>query len=308
MSHAIKLQAVPLTREKSLFTLVENRTTYSLENCELNVFETHQKAENVNLAFGDLVLTSMLRGKKVMHLFDQPGFDYLPGESVIVPPSEVMRIDFPEARPDNPTQCIALAISNEMIRKTLEVLNDKFPKASDGKAWDVDYASFHLDNNRDLADIINRFIRISTKEFSKEKDIIAELALRELLIRLMQTQAREIMEKSHSQLAGNNRLAFVVQFIKSNLRENITIDQLSDKACMSKPHFYRCFKEELGISPAEFILQERLKMAKEYLKNPRNQVTQVCYMAGFNNPNYFIRAFKADTGMAPKVFQNQFIS
>lgn len=308
MNQAIKIQTLPLTPERSLFTLVENRTTYSLENCELNVFETHQKAERVNLAFGDLVLTSMLRGKKVMHLFDQPGFDYLPGESVIVPPSEVMSIDFPEARPDNPTQCIALAISNEMIRKTLEVLNDKFPKISDGKAWDVDYDSFHLNNNRELADIINRFIRISTKDFSKEKDLIAELALRELLIRLMQTQAREVLEKSHSQLAGNNRLAFVIQYIKSNLRENLSIDMLAEKACMSKPHFFRCFKEELGLSPAEFILQERLKLAKSHLKNSSLQISEVCYMAGFNNPNYFIRAFKAETGLTPKVFQKQFVA
>ena len=82
------LQTVHLKDERSLFTLVENRSSFTLENCELNVFETYQQAENVNLMFGDLVLTSMLRGKKVMHLFNKEGFDYLPGESVIVPPTK----------------------------------------------------------------------------------------------------------------------------------------------------------------------------------------------------------------------------
>ncbi len=89
--------SVPWRTSRDLKTLVENRTTYTLDNCELNIFETHQQASGVNLVFGDLVLTTMLKGKKVMRLFDKPEFDYLPGESVIVPPNEVMRIDFPEA-------------------------------------------------------------------------------------------------------------------------------------------------------------------------------------------------------------------
>jgi len=303
MKHGLLLQPVPLTDERSLFTLVENRTAFTMEHCQLNVFETHRHAEKVNLVFGDLVLTSMLRGKKVMHLFGNPGFEYLPGESVIVPPNEVMRIDFPEAKLENPTQCIALAISGQQIQETINLLNERSPLMETNQGWQIDQQTFHLVNNLDLTDIINRIVRLSIKDHSREKDALSGLALRELLIRLMQTQAREMIERNYKQLASGNRFAHVVQYIKQNLRERITLDMLHEKACMSRANFFRKFKEAYGISPNDYITQERIKQAKEYLKNPYASITDVCFKAGFQNINHFIRTFRKETGVTPKAFQ-----
>lgn len=297
------IAGVPWRNERDLKTLVENRTTYTLDNCELNIFETHQEAKNVNLTFGDLVLTTMLKGKKVMHLFEKPGFDYLPGESVIVPPNEMMKIDFPEAKFDNPTQCIALSISKEMIENTFNLLNERLPNKEVTKDWGLDLSYFHLINTQDLSEIINRFIKIGVKERSKEKDLIASFALKELLIRLTQTQARDMLEKTYKTLSSSNRMAFAIDFIKTNIRENLNLDELSAKACMSKAHFSRTFKTELGLSPMEYILKERLKLAKHYLQIANYQIQEVCFMSGFNNITYFIRAFKNEFGVTPKVFQ-----
>lgn len=294
---------IPLKTERTLSTLVENRHSYTLSSCELNIFETHRRAEQVNLLFQDMVFTSMLRGKKVMHLFEKPGFDYFPGESLILPPNERMVIDFPDARSDDPTQCIALAISGDQISHTLDLLNERFPRSESADFWHIRYDFFHLNNNMDLTEIVNRIIRISIQEKSREKDLLAELALRELLIRLMQTQAREVIEKNYRQLSNEHRFAHVVSYIKSSFTEKIDMDKLCEKACMSRASFFRKFKMELGQTPGDYINTERIRFAMQLLGQATVSITEACYKSGYNNLNYFSRLFKKMTGLSPSDYQ-----
>jgi AraC-like DNA-binding protein len=287
-----------------LQTLVENRQVFTLHHSELNLFETYQRAEQVRLQFPDLVLTSMVRGKKVMHLFGQAGFAYLPGEAVIVPPGEAMLIDFPEARLDNPTQCLALAVSADKIREVMAHLNEQHPKAETGEQWHLDLHDFHLQQNPQLHGTLQRLVSIY-HENNRAKEIFADLTLNELLIRLMQTQAARLLLHAPRARATSHRFAFVAQYIHDNLHRPLTVAELSEKACMSQPHFFRCFKAEFGLSPVDYILQLRVAEAKQLLLAGRLNVTQVCLAVGFNNLNYFIRAFKKQVGVAPNLFRKQ---
>lgn len=293
------LQTPSLTVEKSLKTLVENRTVYSLENCELNLFETYQESLLVPLKFNDLVVTSMLRGKKVMHLFDNPGFDYLPGETVIVPGNVEMKIDFPEASTANPTQCLALAIDHHKISDTLDFLNERYPK--EDELWKLNHENYFFYNNTELATTINKLIR-ECMSFSVTKDALADLALQELLIRIIQTQTAQRVD-SPTTIDTDSAIYAITDYIRKNITSNISLKELSEKACMSTTSFYRYFKRELGMSPIEFILNEKIKQAKKLLKNPGIQINEVCYMAGFDDCNYFIRLFKKYEGITPKQYQ-----
>ncbi|GEC79721.1 AraC family transcriptional regulator [Flavobacterium aquatile] len=295
-----------LSTEKSLKTLVENRTVYSLNNCELNLFETYQESQLVPLKFNDLVVTSMLRGKKVMHLFDEPGFDYLPGETVVIPSNVEMKIDFPEASKNNPTQCLALAIEQSKIKDTLSFLNERYPKEGVDNYWQLNYQNYFFYNNVDLAATINKLIK-ECMSTSITKDALADLTLQELLIRIIQTQtAKSIDDGLFSN--PNNPISEVIEFIRLNLKENINLKSLSDKACMSTTSFYRFFKRELGMSPIEFVLNEKIKYAKKLLKNPSIQINEVCYLSGFEDANYFIRLFKKHEGITPKQYQLLYVN
>ncbi|MDI1317178.1 AraC family transcriptional regulator [Flavobacterium sp.] len=290
-----------LSTEKSLKTLVENRTVYSLNNCELNLFETYQESQLVPLKFNDLVVTSMLRGKKVMHLFDEPGFDYLPGETVVIPSNVEMKIDFPEATKHNPTQCLALAIDQYKITDTLNFLNERYPKEGTDMYWQLNYQNYFFYNNVDLAATINKLIK-ECMSTSITKDALADLTLQELLIRIIQTQTIKSIDDN---ILNNpsNPITEVVEYIRQNLKENINLKNLSDKACMSTTSFYRFFKRELGMSPIEFVLSEKIKCAKKLLRNPAIQINEVCYLSGFEDANYFTRLFKKYEGITPKQYQ-----
>lgn len=301
MSIKSLLHTPALTHEKSLKTLVENRTIFSLNNCELNIFETYQESALVPLKFNDLVVTSMLRGKKVMHLFDEPGFDYLPGETVVIPSNVEMKIDFPEASNQNPTQCLALAIDQTKISETLNFLNERYPKEGTDNFWQLNYQNYFFYNNVDLASTINKLIK-ECMSTSITKDALADLTLQELLIRIIQTQTVKSIDQGDFS-NQNNAIAQVIDYIRKNLKEDINLKHLSDKACMSTTSFYRFFKRELGMSPIEFVLSEKIKYAKKLLKNQSIQINEVCYLSGFDDANYFIRLFKKHEGVTPKQYQ-----
>lgn len=303
MTRKSLLKNVGLAHEKSLQTLIENRTVFSLEHCELNLFETYQLSERVPLEFDDFVVTSMLRGKKRIHYQDLTPFEYLPGETFIVPPNSGFKVDFPEASESKPTQCIALAIDKSIIQETLDLLNHKFPKEGNSDLWSIDFDTFYFYNSQDLANTINKITKECMSE-SITKDALAYLSLQELIIRIIQTQTLSNINKNqYSLMDASTPIASSVNFIRKNIGLTINMKDLSKNACMSASTFYRNFKRELGISPAEFITNEKIKHAKKLLSDPHVHINEVSFATGFDDSNYFIRLFKKQEGVTPKQYQ-----
>lgn len=294
-------QKPDLIRESRLESFVENQTKFSMNNCEFSVYETHRSAYGVKLHFKDLAFTGMLRGKKLMKLEDKTSyFDYVPGESVLVSPGETMVIDFPEAD-ETPSQCISVCLNPDFVKESLCDLNLTNPMVDENSQWKITPEEFFLFNNQSLASATNNIMRIAMDN-NVHKDIMADFALKELLIRLMQTQARKMVEKNIHRT--ESRLGAVVEHIRKNLHEKLTVDHLSKIAYLSKSNFFKIFRQELGVSPNEFIITERVKRAKELLA-VNSSVKETAYLTGFADTNYFIRVFKQLEGVTPKIYQNK---
>ncbi len=299
MNNGFPLQTINLSDTRELDSLVEHRRVFTLNHCELNIFETYRQCSDVVLSYNGLVITSMLRGKKVMHVSQKPGFDFLPGETVILPEGISMKVDFPEADEKHPVQCATIALDWHVVTQMLDFLNERYPRKDEGGEWKLNFSQYHFYNNRELANVMNKLINISMED-DLAKDALADLTLKSLLIRVIQTQNMALIEDG---LAMNNRFAAVVEYIRENLTAKISIEVLCQKACMSKSGFFRTFKEAFGLSPVEFIIRERIGLAKRLLANPTATVTEVCYQVGFNNLHYFSRLFKMLEGVTPTVYR-----
>lgn len=290
--------------ERSLQDMVENQTTYTMNSAAMHVFETHKRAEQVLLKFDQPVLASMLEGKKIMHLRDSQSFDFLPGESLVLPAEEIMRIDFPEAKEKNPTRCLAMAISEDKIKQTLYLMNEKLPKF-DERDWSLMDYNFHFSNDREIFQIIQRLLYLFT-ENHPSKDLFVDNMLQELVIRVLQTNSKKAYLENSAQFQQSSRLRYVIEFIRKNIHQNICIEELSKQAYMSESNFYRVFKNEMGISPVEFINEERIKLATELLKESDRKIKDVFMECGFESRSYFNRVFKKIKKVSPGKFQAQY--
>ncbi len=299
-----RLQAVAPTPEAALATLVENRRLTTYDDFALSFFETHIRAEQVPLTFPHFVLTAMLRGRKVMHLPGAAPFEYLPGEAVLLPAHRPMYIDFPDARPDNPTQCLALEISAEKVGGLLQRLNEQAPRldapGGGGPSWAFDPADCHVPNSPALAASLDRLLT-ATREEGPTQGLLADLAVSEIVVRLLQTQARRILlaPTPPASAEAGNRLRLVIEYIRANLHRDLPTDELARLACLSRAQFFRAFRRELGLSPVEFILQERISQACRLLRAGNHYLADVAYQCGFSSPSYFTRTFKTLMGHSP---------
>ena len=302
MGRRNKIHKIDLTPKKQLQTLIENRRVFNLNNCELNIYESYQQAFGVPLIFNDLVITSMVTGRKVMHLPNRPDFEYLPGETVILPAKQSMVIDFPESTYSNPTQCIALTVNSEYVQETMKYLNTCYNSDDDSHEWGIDFSQYHFSNDTEIAETINKIIRNCSSSDSA-KNIYADLSLKELLIRLVQSQYLKRVEMDKNEKRNFSRQHFLLDYIHRHLTEKLGVDALSRKAYMSRNEFFKWFKQQFGITPLEYINRERIKLAKQLLGIQNATVTETAYQCGFTDVNYFVRLFKKSEGITPGTFK-----
>lgn len=290
-------------RGNSIENLIENRFTLTDNFAELNIFETFEENRNFHLMFSYPVLTSMLTGKKIMHIPGMNNFDYSPGESLLIPANMPMNIDFPEAYIENPTRCIALTISPDFIKNTVDLLNENLPKL-DNDNWIFQDNNFLFRNDYETSQLIDKLIRLFNKS-DKDKSIFINLGLQELILRLMQFRTRNVLLDNVHSIKHDSRISFVVQYIKANIYKPLNIKNLANIACLSEPHLFRLFKLECGISPIKYILKERINYSKNILLKDEKTVADACYESGFNNLGYYINMFKSFEGITPKKFKTK---
>ena len=99
------------------------------------------------------------------------------------------------------------------------------------------------------------------------------------------------------------RIATAKIYIDDNYHEAIDLDQISQKAFLSRFHFHRLFRKIYRRTPHQYLTRKRLDRAKVLLAENK-PVTEVCNEVGFESIGSFSVLFKKEIGFAPQYYRN----
>ncbi|NJM96148.1 MAG: helix-turn-helix transcriptional regulator [Phormidesmis sp. RL_2_1] len=102
----------------------------------------------------------------------------------------------------------------------------------------------------------------------------------------------------------SRQLRQILDYIDVHLDQEIKLADLAQLLDISQFHFSRLFKQSLGISPYQYLLQQRVECAKQLLKNTDRLITDIALACGFNSHSHLSKQFKQLTGMTPKAYRS----
>ncbi|MGP8435014.1 helix-turn-helix domain-containing protein [Paraburkholderia fungorum] len=97
--------------------------------------------------------------------------------------------------------------------------------------------------------------------------------------------------------------ARVRDMVDQSLDGAISISDLANHCGLSVSHFSHAFKESTGISPYQYLIEQRLQRAKDLMLNTRLSLAEIAVSSGFGTQPYFSRRFLKSTGMSPGVWR-----
>ncbi|SFR88295.1 AraC family transcriptional regulator [Anaeromicropila populeti] len=100
-------------------------------------------------------------------------------------------------------------------------------------------------------------------------------------------------------------MASAVSYIEKNYQNEISLEEIADKACLSKRHFVRIFRDTYHITPMQYVIQLRLEHAAVLLTNTTDLISKIAEESGFPDNNYFSRRFKSYYNMTPGEFRKR---
>jgi transcriptional regulator GlxA family with amidase domain len=100
-----------------------------------------------------------------------------------------------------------------------------------------------------------------------------------------------------------NRLALVKQLITADLSKKVSVPFLAESCELTRSHFSRSFKRSTGMSPQDWIRNQRIQQAKELIKNSELTLTQISAECGFCDQAHFSHMFTRTEGTNPALWR-----
>ncbi|MCJ8168584.1 helix-turn-helix domain-containing protein [Atopomonas sediminilitoris] len=123
-------------------------------------------------------------------------------------------------------------------------------------------------------------------------------ALGGMLLRAL--HVRLFGEAQRQERASRVDMLHLQRYVKRHLRRRISVAELAEEAHVSAAHFHALFKQASGLTPYQFVLQQRLSEAQSLLQHSGLSLLQIAEACGFANQAALSTAMRRYLGLSPK--------
>ncbi len=128
----------------------------------------------------------------------------------------------------------------------------------------------------------------------------------ELMIHLSRAMRNEWEENLRVKNGKARELVKIArQYMDENFEQGITVAEAAQYVFLSQGYFTRAFKDELGISPMNYLMRKRIEKACELLENNEIKVSSIAVQSGFSSPQRFNVAFRKLMGKTPMEYRKE---
>ncbi len=96
-----------------------------------------------------------------------------------------------------------------------------------------------------------------------------------------------------------------IVFIEQNFQNDISVEDIADNCGLNRSYFGKIFKNVVGRTPQDFLLNYRMTKAAELLKLTQLSIGDISKTVGYDNQLHFSRAFKNIYQVSPRMWRNQ---
>ncbi|MBE6053976.1 MAG: helix-turn-helix domain-containing protein [Clostridium sartagoforme] len=178
---------------------------------------------------------------------------------------------------------------------------------SNSKKDYIDFSSNHvLTFNKYKTEILKTCFEIIDEQ--KDYNQTSPFMLKSLVMKLLVLLHREINDESTNM--DSHEFSFksrekkelvegITNYLNENYVQDISLYTLSKNMYLSPVYISKIFKEIMGDSPINYLIQIRLSKAKELLENSKLSIKTIAKMVGYSDPYYFSKLYKKYYGIPP---------
>lgn len=119
------------------------------------------------------------------------------------------------------------------------------------------------------------------------------------------TQSAKSKKLVQSSKMSDYYIKEAINYIEQNFQNNITIEDIAAICGINRSYFGKIFRNSIGRSPQEFLMNYRMVKATELLKLTSLSIAEIGSAVGYENQLHFSRAFKTIYGVSPREWRNQ---